>query len=186
MIPGPLNLPKWLEENSHLLQPPVNNYCVYDEDVTVMIVGGPNARTDYHINTTPEWFYQYRGTLLLKIIDNGIPRTLPITEGSMFLLPPNVPHNPIRFANTVGIVIEQRRPEGSVDKMRWYCPNVTCGKVVHEVEFHCVDLGTQIKEQVQAYSGEKGGRDCSDCGTFAPARPAEGEIEDPNLEGKGK
>jgi 3-hydroxyanthranilate 3,4-dioxygenase len=185
----------------------VNNYCVYDEDVTVMvlpllphhslsiapanppphqIVGGPNARTDYHINSTPEWFYQYRGTLLLKIIDNGIPRTLPITEGSMFLLPPNVPHNPIRFANTVGIVIEQHRPEGSVDKMRWYCPNVTCRKVVHEVEFHCVDLGTQIKEQVQAYAGEKGGRECEACGTFAPARPLEGEIEDPNLAGKGK
>lgn len=150
------------------------------------IVGGPNARTDYHINSTPEWFYQYRGTLLLKIMDGITPRTLAITEGSMFLLPPNVPHNPIRFANTVGIVIEQRRPEGSVDKMRWYCPSIRCGEVVHEVEFHCEDLGTQIKEQVQAYAGEEGGRKCKACGTFAPARPAVGEIEDPNLVGEGK
>lgn len=26
-----------LEENSHLLKPPVNNYCVYNEGFTVMV-----------------------------------------------------------------------------------------------------------------------------------------------------
>jgi hypothetical protein len=26
-----------LEENSHLLQPPINNYCVYNEDFSVMV-----------------------------------------------------------------------------------------------------------------------------------------------------
>lgn len=26
-----------LEENSHLLKPPINNYCVYNDDFTVMV-----------------------------------------------------------------------------------------------------------------------------------------------------
>ncbi|GME25301.1 3-hydroxyanthranilate -dioxygenase [Neofusicoccum parvum] len=171
----PINLPKWLSENSHLLQPPVNNYCVTNEHMTVMIVGGPNARTDYHVNTTPEWFYQYRGRMLLKVVDpdHESPtkpfRDLYIGEGEMFLLPPGVPHNPVRFADTVGIVLEQPRPEGSVDRLRWYCQG--CGGQVHEKSFHCTDLGTQIKEAVNAFKEDELARTCKKCGTLCDVVP---------------
>ncbi|KAL2756287.1 hypothetical protein ACRALDRAFT_2027852 [Sodiomyces alcalophilus JCM 7366] len=181
---NPINLPKWLEENSHLLKPPINNYCVYNEDFTVMIVGGPNARTDYHINTTPEWFYQYKGAMLLKVVDpsDGAFKDVVIREGDMFLLPPNTPHNPVRFADTVGIVLEQRRPEGSLDRMRWYCEAPGCGAVVHEASFHCTDLGTQIKAAVEDFKASDEKRKCPRCGTLAEATPRPGSIRDPNLE----
>ncbi|KAF2869328.1 3-hydroxyanthranilate 3,4-dioxygenase [Massariosphaeria phaeospora] len=169
LLASPLNIPKWISENSHMLQPPINNYCVYNGDVTVMIVGGPNQRTDYHINETAEWFYQYKGNMLLKIVDEGQFRDIHIDEGEMFLLPPNTPHNPVRYANTVGIVLEQHRPEESIDRLRWYCQN--CGEKVHEASFHCTDLGTQIKDAVNAFKADKETRTCKNCGTLCDTAP---------------
>ncbi|KAI9830804.1 MAG: 3-hydroxyanthranilic acid dioxygenase [Phylliscum demangeonii] len=169
MLVAPLNIPKWLEHNSHLLKPPINNYCVYNKDVTVMIVGGPNERTDYHINETAEWFYQYKGRMLLKVVDDGVFKDIHINEGEMFLLPPNTPHNPVRFADTVGIVLEQLRPESSLDRLRWYCQN--CGAIVHEAAFHCTDLGTQIKDAVNSFRDDLEKRKCSKCGELADTAP---------------
>jgi 3-hydroxyanthranilate 3,4-dioxygenase len=145
------------------------------------IVGGPNARTDYHINQTPEWFYQHKGAMMLKVVDEGDTfRDIIIREGDMFLLPGNTPHNPVRFANTVGVVLEQRRPATSLDRMRWYCAN--CREVVHEAAFHCTDLGTQIKKAVEDFKGDDGKRKCGKCGEMAEAAPRPGSIKDPNLE----
>lgn len=138
-----------------------------------MIVGGPNARTDYHINETPEWFYQYKGGMLLRVVDPATGpnfRDIHIHEGEMFLLPANTPHNPIRFADTVGIVLEQPRPEKSLDRLRWYCQ--ACNAVVHEAAFHCTDLGTQIKAAVQAFTGDENKRTCGQCGALADTKPS--------------
>ncbi|KAI1437998.1 3-hydroxyanthranilic acid dioxygenase [Xylaria sp. CBS 124048] len=192
MLSSPVNLPKWLAENAHLLKPPVNNYCVYNEDFTVMIVGGPNARTDYHINQTPEYFYQHKGAMILKVVDDDDNnpddsegprfRDIVLREGDMFLLPGNTPHNPVRFADTVGVVIEQRRPRDALDRMRWYCQNAACGAVVHEAAFHCTDLGTQIKTAIEAFMASEDNRTCAVCGTRADSVPRPGSIKDPNLE----
>jgi 3-hydroxyanthranilate 3,4-dioxygenase len=100
--------------------------------------------------------------MLLRTVDDGKFRDIDIKEGEMFLLPPNTPHNPVRFADTVGIVLEQRRPENSLDRLRWYCQN--CGDQVHEAAFHCTDLGTQIKDAVNNFKADKDARTCRSCG----------------------
>jgi 3-hydroxyanthranilate 3,4-dioxygenase len=137
--------------------------------MTVMIVGGPNARTDYHINETPEFFYQYKGRMLLKTIQDGQFKDVYIDEGEFFLLPGNVPHNPVRFENTVGVVIEQPRPADSVDRLRWYCQN--CNEQVHEASFYCTDLGTQIKAAVNEFKADEAARKCKHCGTICDVSP---------------
>lgn len=150
-------------------------------DRPLQIVGGPNARTDYHINQTPEWFYQHKGAMTLKVVDDeGEFRDIVIREGDMFLLPGNTPHNPVRFAGTVGLVLEQRRPAGSLDRMRWYCHE--CRAVVHEAAFHCTDLGTQIKAAIEAFMRDDDSRRCPACGALADSVPKPGTIKDPNLE----
>jgi len=52
----PFNLQKWIRENKDLLKPPLGNKNIYaaSDDYIVMVVGGPNARKDYHYNETEE------------------------------------------------------------------------------------------------------------------------------------
>jgi len=118
--------------------------------------------------------------MMLKVVDDGQFRDIIIREGDMFLLPGNTPHNPVRFADTVGIVLEQKRPDDAIDRMRWYCQK--CGEVVHEAAFHCTDLGTQIKAAVEAFKSDQDTRTCKKCGEVADWCPKPGSIKDPNFE----
>src|SRR5262245_15162489 len=101
----PINFKQWINDHRHLLKPPVGNKMVYeDADFIVMVVGGPNARKDYHYDEGEEFFYQLEGDITVKIVEDGTPRDVKIREGEIFLLPPKVPHSPQRPANTIGLV----------------------------------------------------------------------------------
>ncbi|KAJ2639478.1 hypothetical protein GGF40_000836 [Coemansia sp. RSA 1286] len=151
MLPSSLNFPEWLSKNKHRLQPPVCN-CVFQEgdDYQIMVVGGPNSRTDFHINPTEEWFYQVKGRMLLRMADpttNEIKDEY-IEEGGMLLLPAMTPHSPNRFADTVGLVVERKRP-GQKEAMRWYCEQ--CNGIVHEKWFICESLDKDLVPVIQEY-----------------------------------
>jgi len=164
-IAKPFNLQKWINENRHLLQPPVGNKQIYidNEDFIVMIVGGPNGRKDYHWEDGEELFYQLEGDIQVKIInEEGKPETIDIREGEMFLLPPRVPHSPQRPAGTVGLVLERHRHPGEIDKLMWFCEK--CGQKMYEAGFPLKDIGTQIKTAIEAFKGDLTARTCMHCG----------------------
>lgn len=157
------NLMKWIDAHRDALRPPVCNQQVFeDDDFIVMVVGGPNARDDYHIDEGPEFFYQIEGDMLLRTISDGTRRDIRIAEGDVLLLPPCVPHSPQRFADTIGLVIERKRLDHELDHLRWYCES--CGEIVHDESFHCVNLGTQLKPVIEAFAADESLRTCGRCG----------------------
>lgn len=119
--------------------------------------------------------------MLLKTVDTSVSppafQDIPIHEGSVFLLPANTPHCPVRFADTVGVVMEQPRAEGAEDVLRWYCRG--CGEVVWEKRFICTDLGTQVKEGVMEFAGDEEKKRCKTCGLVAESKYADGEVVQP-------
>jgi 3-hydroxyanthranilate 3,4-dioxygenase len=160
----PINLSAWVAENRHLLKPPVGNKPIWDGDFLVMVVGGPNQRTDYHVNPGGELFYQIEGDIVLKIIEDGKSRDVPIRQGELFLLPAGVPHSPRRPAGTIGLVVEVPKFAKGLHHLRWYCPN--CNNVLHDVPFEPVDLGKQIKAMIEQFNGSTDLRTCKKCRTF--------------------
>jgi len=164
-IQRPFNFQKWIDDNRHLLRPPVGNQQVYlkNEDFIVMVVGGPNARKDYHYNEGEELFYQVEGDMVLKIMEDGKPVDIPICEGELFLLPPKVPHSPQRPANTVGLVIERYRHSEEKDGFLWFCEN--CNHKLHETYFALTDIVKQLPLEMEAYYGSETLRTCDKCGT---------------------
>ena len=173
MITPPFNLQRWIDEHRHLLKPPVGNKCLVDGDFIVMIVGGPNARTDYHVDEGPEFFYQLEGEMVLRIQEDGKPRDIPIKAGEVFYLPPRTPHSPQRMPGSVGLVIERRRLENEDDALMWFCVN--CNHKLYEEFFHLVDIEQDFFRVFERFYRDDALRTCRQCGTLNP-RPTRYEM----------
>jgi len=167
MLANPINLQDWIERHRDLLKPPVGNKCIYDGDFIVMIVGGPNARTDFHYDEGPEWFYQLEGEMVLKVQDEGQVRDIAIRAGEMFLLPPKTPHSPRRLAGSVGLVVERRRLAHERDGLMWYCPQ--CNHLLYEEFFALEDIERDLPPVFERFYGSLEKRTCPACGTVHPA-----------------
>ncbi len=163
-IQRPFNLKKWIDENRHLLKPPVGNQSVYKtaENFIVMIVGGPNARKDFHYNESEELYYQLEGNMVLRIVEDGKQADIPINEGDMFLLPPKTPHSPQRPANTVGLVIEKVRENKEIDGFLWFCES--CNNKLYDEYFELTDIVKQLPPVMEKFYASKENRTCIKCG----------------------
>lgn len=148
---NPFSFMGWIEENRHLLKPPVSNKVIFkDSTYIVMVVGGPNSRTDFHVNQTDEFFYQIEGEMFLRIVNaNGEFQEIKIMAGEIFMLPAGVPHSPQRMEGSIGLVIEKTRSERETDGLQWYCKS--CGTKLYEESFHLTDIETQFAAVFDRY-----------------------------------
>ena len=160
----PFDLMRWIDANRAALRPPVCNKEVFRaSEFIVMVVGGPNSRTDYHDDPGAEIFYQIEGDMLLKTVQDGELVDIPIREGEIFLLPPHVHHSPQRFADSVGIVVERRRQESEQDGFIWYCQN--CGHRLYEEYLHVSDIERDLEPVFQRFYADPDNQVCAECDT---------------------
>ena len=159
-ITRPFNLFKWISDNRHLLKPPVGNKNLYvdAEDFIVMIVAGPNARKDYHYNETEELFYQLEGDIVVKTQQGGKMVEVPIKEGEMFLLPPKIPHSPIRSEGSIGLVIERKRESYHKDGLMWFSEKANT--LLYEEYFHLTNIEKDFLPVFKKFYSSKKLRTC--------------------------
>lgn len=176
------NLGRWIDDHRHLLQPPVANRLLHtDTGMIVMIVGGPNTRTDFHDDPVEEWFYQIEGDMLLKIADGGDIYDVPIRQGEVFMLPPHVRHAPQRpQQGSIGLVVESPRMTGMKDGFEWYC--FDCKQRVHRAEVSLVDpqgIVEELPKIFAAFDADTAARSCPNCGAVHPGKgkPPAGWVE---------
>ncbi len=169
---APLNLARWIDAHRERLQPPVGNAQIWEEgDFIVTVVGGPNQRTDYHDDPLEEFFFQLEGDMVLRLMEDGRPRDMPIRAGEVFLLPPHVRHSPQRpEPGSVGLVIEYRRPPGTIDAFEWYC--LDCHARLYRVEVQLESIVRDLPPLFARFYDDAVLRRCAACGAVHPGRAA--------------
>lgn len=166
-----LDFDGWLAEHGPGLKPPVGNKEVFPggSDFIVMVVGGPNQRTDFHVDPYEEVFYQLKGTMHVDLMTPDGPRNVEIGAGQMWVLPRSMPHSPQRpEPGSLGLVFERIREPGTLEKFQWYCP--TCSSLVHEVELQVTDIVVDLPPVFDAFYADESARTCPSCGTVHPGR----------------
>jgi 3-hydroxyanthranilate 3,4-dioxygenase len=166
-----LNFDEWVAENGPSLKPPVANKEMFPghDDFIVMVVGGPNQRTDFHVDPYEEVFYQVKGNMHVNLMTPDGPQRVDIRQGEMWVLPRNMPHSPQRpEAGSIGLVFERPREEGTLEKFQWYCPE--CSAQVHEVELQVRDIAADLPPIFEAFYVDTDARTCPECGHLHPGK----------------
>lgn len=159
----------WIDKNRHAFEPPVGNKVIWeDTQFTAMIVRGPNARRDFHVDPSDEIFYMLKGDMVLEYIDGGRRHRQTIREGELLLVPALTPHSPHRPADTWGLVVEIKRRPDQTESLLWLCER--CDAELHAVTMHVADIERELKAAIEHFDASVRLRTCPKCGHVQPDR----------------
>jgi 3-hydroxyanthranilate 3,4-dioxygenase len=162
---------KWIEDHRTAFEPPVGNKVIWeDSQFTAMIVRGPNARRDFHVDPSDELFYMLRGAMVLEYIQDGRRQERVIREGELFLVPGLTPHSPHRPADTWGLVVEIKRRPDQEESLVWFCER--CDAPLHQVTMHVADIERELRQAIEAFDASAALRTCRRCGHLQPEKVA--------------
>ena len=166
-IKKPFNLQKWINENRHLLKPPVGNKNLYveSEDYIVMIVAGPNARKDYHYNETEELFYQIEGDILVKTQQNGKLVEVPIKEEMFLYLQKFRTHRLDQKDRSDWLLKEKENKDK--DGLMWF--SETANELLYEEYFHLTNIEKDFLPVFKKFYSDEKLRTCPKTGEVMEA-----------------
>jgi len=162
------NLKRWIDEHREMLKPPIGAEAIWkDSEFMVMVIGGPNARRDFHIDPRDEFFFQLEGSMVLEYIDRaGKRQRETIREGEVLLLPANTPHSPQRPANSVGLVVEPVRGAHEPESYAWYCEH--CDAKLYELSRNAEDVLADLRKAAEQFNASDALRTCKACSYVQP------------------
>ena len=161
---------QWIEDNRASFAPPVGNKVIWeDSQFTAMIIRGPNARRDFHVDPSDEIFYMLKGDMVLEYMENGHRRDQVIREGELLLVPAFTPHSPHRPADTWGLVVEVKRRPDQTESLSWHCDR--CDVQLHTVTMHVADIEKELRAAIEQFDASAELRTCMNCGHVQPERP---------------
>lgn len=163
------SLKKWVEQNHGDVERSLMNHeRVWNEDFIIMLFNGatPPQRSDFHINTSPEFFYQIEGEMFCQILEDDGFRDIIVHEGEMFYIPPMIPHLNRRANGSIGLVIHQKRLPNALDTIVWYCNS--CANELHRFEYRYTELRQNLQVHIRQFLSDKQLRTCQRCGDVFP------------------
>src|SRR5262249_60708549 len=134
-----------------------------------MIIRGPNARRDFHVDPSDEIFYMLKGDMVLEYMQDGRRQSQVIREGGLLLVPAFTPHAPHRPADTWGLVVEVKRAPGQTEALVWFCDR--CDAPLNEVTIHVGDIEKDLKAAIERLHAREELRTCRRSALIKPERP---------------
>ncbi len=162
--PAPFLLRQWLDQHA---QGPSHSGFVYERDCQfqLQVRTGPQSSDAFHVQSGEEWIYVMSGDASVRVIDGREVRTLPLPNGSCYLVAAGIPKSlQLAAGATVLVMTRQRKtaesyphfnkthtvphlthlnknavePLDEPDQLLWLCGK--CGAVAHSAHFQCTDF----------------------------------------------